>query len=466
MSDNTQETIQLTNEAAEVVRKAAEYWEQQNGGFTDNLESKIEDMARNAGLESSEKISVENFGNGNRPSLFVMSESGRELGTIDITREGGLIVTDFAKPDVRDVVKQEVVQEMAEFKETADGLNRNDALKEAEKGLDTSLDDTLKKGFDAINAAYSEAGIDVDRKMQKMQDKMLNKSADRKSEIKSLKSELKDINRRIDGLMEDVQQEISIAKVNGFNRDNADRIEKNCQEIADLTKEAALLKEEIDTYGKTAHFHISDIGEAVKNGFEKMKAAADVKIQSGINTLSNIRDTVRDANAKFYTMKETAYVGLEEKVEAYLRNDWCTRYAADKVSIANIDKIKAGIEHAHDRSVEIKGAFKNLGRAVIGREQQTYEKQEMSAAQQKIIQGLDKIRGMYEKEMGMIESRYEMSKEISVMNIESIQELRQDNGLDVSKSLDARIADIQKAKFGETKEKVNVKAAPSLGDGR
>ena len=392
------------------------------------------------------KFSIVNFGNRNTPELMLFMKD-MEIGTIT-AKDQVIFNRNEAFLDELEV-RNEILTELKN-NEPAFDMEASTA-KQAETLMENSIplpqEDITKNAMDSINKTIEAQG--VDNPFTKNQEKIISAVEKEKRKNNSLISTLKDryakqndfkeLKNEINSLYSDLEYELKVAELNGFNKQKSDRIEYICSNIADKTISAAKVKSSIPSLKEQTMEMIKDsrqnIAEKVQHGFNKIVAGLNMKINAGKNTLNMMKEEVEKANDRFSARIDTKYTGVSEKIEQLNRNWMSVNYNIDKTIAKNIDHIKDSISKIYDRTAEIKGAFQDLGRAVTGQER-TGEKADLTPTQKNVISALETFSQNMKSDMTEMKKQYELSKEISAYSLSSVQEHRQSVRLDFSKTLD------------------------------
>ena len=469
-----QEFKNLTASALDILKNlAAQEWDNAKDTFSE-IANSISKMAQVAELNDQE-IDIINFGSRSKPNLFVITDDGVELGVIDVSPEG------YVTSNVHDNIKaaKEVTEEIKEnldkFSQGAKDEELRGKVKDLIKQFTTpssiedvnrevSQQDLLTNAFANINKSLEESGIDL-AATKNIQGKIMEK-VDGVMPLRrgDVLSQLKDVQKEIECLYDKLKQETAIAKVNGYDSKAAEQINNIGERIKDATIRACELQTSLPTIKQEIGRHFKEASLKVSHGLNKVKAALDKKIQAGKSTLDQMGKTVHEANEKFFSQRDTAYTNLTERIQQLNRNYMSLSFSIDRSISQNLDKVRDTLEKSYNRGAEIKGALKDLGRAIAGKDR-TGEKAELNNAQKSILQSLQSKSQEYKDEMASLKDNYKASQQISLANIKGAQELRQSVGLDFSKSLNERIKDISAREIGEKKAPAKEKSALSKDDG-
>lgn len=469
-----QEFKNLTVSALDILKNlATQEWDNAKDTFSE-IANSISKMAQVAELND-QKIDIINFGSRSKPNLFIITDEGVELGVIDVTPEGHVTSNVHDNIKAAKEVNEEIKENLDKFSKGANDEELRNKAKDLIKQFTTpssvedvnrevSQQDLLTNAFANINKSLEESGIDLEA-TKKIQGKLMN-TVDEMMPLRrgDVLSQLKDVQKEIENLYDKLKQETSIAKVNGYDSKAAEQINNIGERIKDATIRACELQTSLPSIKQEIGRHFKEAALAVSHGLNKVKAALDKKIQTGKTTLDKMGKTVHEANEKFFSQRDTAYINLTEKIQQLNRNYMSLSFSINRSISQNLDKIKDTLEKSYNRSAEIKGALKDLGRAIAGKDR-TGEKVELNNAQKSILQSLQSKSQEYKDEMASLKDNYKASQQISLANIKGAQELRQSVGLDFSKSLNERIKDISAREIGEKKTHTKEKSAPSKDDG-
>lgn len=396
-------------------------------------------------------LDIVNLGNRVRPDLWLNAE-GTDIGTLSVSSDSNITVNldenAFAKVRVAEEVKEALFEALDNEEPWINEItsdNKNDAMSLIESKPEDMMTRTkvAKETIDKIN--QSLAGKGLDNPLEKQQKKLLSEmeKADKK-DIKNLdaKTQYKDTVGELSSLYSQLKEQLEIAKENGFSEKESVKIQDIAEKIAQKSVDAAALKSQIPTFKDRVMKTVSDKSAEVKNSvtasINKIKAGIDAKIQAGRNALGMIKNEVSAANDRFYARTDTLYTGLTEKVEQVSRDWKALTYTVDKNICNSMEQLKGTLEKSYDRQAEIKGAFKDLGRAIVGKER-TGERTDYTEVQKACLTFLTSSSQKLQNEMHSIKMEYDVSLAASIHNVKSAQEHRSSSGLDFSKSLDDNI---------------------------
>lgn len=392
-------------------------------------------------------FSIVNFGNRNNPELMLFMND-LEVGTMT-AKDQVIFTRNEALMDELEV-RNEIV---AELKNNEPTFNMEDStVKQAKALMENTIpvpkEDITKSTLESINKSIESQG--VDNLFTKNQEKLISAVEKEKNKgpsfIEAIKNrhskqnDFKELKDEIGSLYNELEYELKIAELNGFNKTQAERIEKIGSDIADKTINAAKIKSTIPSLKEMTMEMVkstrSNLADKIQQGYNKITEGLNAKVNAGRNTLANMKSEIEKSNDRFMARIDTKYTGLSEKIEQLNRNWMTVTYSIDKTIANNIDHLKDNISKVCDRTAEIKGAFQDLGRAITGKER-TGEKAELTPTQKNIISTLESYSQSMKSEMAEMKRNYQLSKEMSAYNISSAQEHRQSVGLNFSQSLDA-----------------------------
>ena len=115
----------------------------------------------------------------------------------------------------------------------------------------------------------------------------------------------------------------------------------------------------------------------------------------------------------------------------YLYNRF--NYGRDHMISNALERAADTVEKVFEHASNVKEAFKDLGRALTGKERQN-TKGELSPRQQSIVNGLRGISNELKNEMQNIKKDFEVSKNISILNVKGAIENREESRHDMKPS--------------------------------
>lgn len=316
-------------------------------------------------------------------------------------------------------------------------------------------DSLQKNGYDVNNLPKGLEKVMRDLEKEDRMDDAVTLSQ-RTGKIK----EYKGVKERLKVLQDEIKHETSIAKLNGYNERDAEKINKLSDKIVKTIELVQQKKDEVPSFASSVMASLRErsqsVKDEIKSGFEKVKAGLDMKISAGFTALSKIKDTVKDENVKFYASKDTAYTHLAENVFQIGRDLMSVTYGIDKTLLTVLERQKERMEKAYDHQAELKGAIKDLGRAFIGKERMN-EKAPYTKEQKMLLHSTNQEIAFYRREMQNLEKSYAASKEASTINLMGAQKHREAAGINFSDTLQEQIQkviskDIGKKNIAETKQ--------------
>lgn len=409
------------------------------------LEDELERVSEEFSIQK-DGITLVNFGSRTTPALCievngVIAEniSIDKNGKMEIDRmdnvEATLSVQETSKENIKDIAGQkdmtQVFEEMTHTDITPENISRSEIL---------------QKVFDKINGTLTEQGIEskYSKNMQKQALKEAGKEEyPNRREMKSKLNETKEV---INSLYKELQQETAIARANGFSLENTERINVIGEKIATETIKMATYQDNLPSLKESVMDAIKNKSEilkvSIKESFDKVKVGLDMKIQTGVTALKQLKNEVSKANEQFLSIKDTAYTNVIESTEQIHRNWMAVNYSIDKTMVNEIDKQCERLEKSYEKKANIKGAVKDVWRAITGNER-TGERAEFTPKQTRTLEALKSLANNMRADMKDMKKDYEISKAASIQNMHGAQEYRKDTGLNLSESLEKNM---QKAK--------------------
>ena len=250
------------------------------------------------------------------------------------------------------------------------------------------------------------------------------------------------------------RQEIVLAKTNGFDTKRLEDVvakyeaaNRLYQEKADAFKETkgTLLDSISDRFGK--------IGKFVNEQFEKVANWLDDKRASVMAAVISTKEAVELANGRFTTERDTAYVGLNEKVASVERAWMQVNYSIDNKIVNVLDNVYEKLQEHYQQKQAIKDIKQGAKEVNVG-------DVAVTGSKQNILETIKTWSKGYKEEMSDLKKDFELSKEISIYNIKSNQELRESYGMKTAPSLEA---DMKKATAAAIEQNTNrSQGAPKL----
>lgn len=314
----------------------------------------------------------------------------------------------------------------------------------------------LMKWLNAAGTSFKEAKSEEIDQAPEIPEMSKENYLDMKKNVKTLDEEMSTLKKELD-------RELAIGRMNGMTPETVQRVSELQDNIADLTKQsekmlAAIssreneIKDSMKNKGK-------DVKEKVSGMLSSVKEKLFDKIAAGVATTKAIKDKVQETNQniqeKGSVSLDTMNVKLSESVHQIGRNYMAHIHEKDRKLSNTLDKMANTLEKAFERGSNIKEAFKDLGRAITGKERQN-NAPEISPGQHGIVNFIRKLRDESREEMKGLEDKFERSKEISLKNIESAMENRRGTKIPMkeSKGLEKRFqqAKEQSIEFNSKRE--------------
>ena len=428
-------------------------------------------------------LEVVNMGNRVNPSLW-LGISNTEIGSLNIENGRAVINLDPVLQDViaftRDTkanleqfmedqgepTNPGKVTELMNMISPAPTTSLKESAKEIltealETGPHDSVTDITKNVMDDINKSLSDAG--VENPYKKMQDKIISnlEREDKKDhnilkQRHTMKQELSNIQAEIKALYADIQKETTIAQKRGMTQEDVDKINNKATQIKEMTLKAAEIIDEMPSMKKAILDTIKDksrlVQQQVQGRIDRAVAGYNAKIQAVKNALTGIKNEVHLANERALTGKDTLYTGVVERVEQIHRDWMSVNYSVDKSIVSALDKTRDMLEKNYSRVAEIKGAFKDLGRAFTGKER-TGERTEYTPNQQAVLNFLNGRSNEIKQEMAELNKSYSISLAATQYNLKSVQERRESVGLSKSMSLEERMKEARERSIEGKKQR-------------
>lgn len=263
----------------------------------------------------------------------------------------------------------------------------------------------------------------------------------KKENYLDIKKNVKALDEQMATLKKELDKELAVGRMNGMTPETVQHISKLQDNIEDLTKKSEKMLETISSEENQIKDSMKskarDAREKVSGMFSTVKEKLFDKIAAGVATTKAIKDKVQETNSnikeKGSVNIDTMNVKLSESVHQIGRNYMAYNYEEDRKLSNTLDKMADTMEKAFERGSDIKEAFKDLGRAIIGKKRQN-NVPEITPKEHKIV---NFIRGMSDnvrEEMKDLENKFELSREISMKNIESAMENRRDANVPMKES--------------------------------
>ena len=225
---------------------------------------------------------------------------------------------------------------------------------------------------------------------------------------------------------------------------------------------------------------ITDTSKRVAEwGSDRLSSLAQKGMNAGKHALTKIRDVVTDANNKAIALGETAFTAVDENVEKINRSYLAATYSIDKNIAQTMDKMHSRLEQKYSKNQEVKAAisdgFKNIGRALAGKERTITETKEYNNRQKAMLTFLENGSNKMRENIKDTLENYRDSLDLSMHFYKNVNLIREDAGLDMSKSVERRFADakkksaqleeIRKQRIAKERAGRSEKEAPKRDDG-
>lgn len=279
-----------------------------------------------------------------------------------------------------------------------------------------------------------------------------------------LKKDVKLLDERMQELKKELEKELSIAAMNGMTPETGEKIVLIQREIESSQEKTQKNLEAIRDIEEKTRSNIStkskEIGDKITGTIGKVKENLMDKLVAGVSATKAINSKIKEANGNVMERgaiaKDTLNTNLEESISQISRNWMSFNYQKNHLISQSLDKLANTMEKAFERGSNIKEAFRDLGRALSGKDRQ-HTQASLTEKQQGLV---DKIRGMSEElreEMKSLEKSFNYSKEVSLMNLKGARELREESKQDIKENsgLEKRFAQAKEASISsknDTKE--------------
>lgn len=451
-------------------------------------EALAEAISPNGKLDWNTKLDLVNMGSRTDPSLIIL-DGMYEVGYInvkdnyiDFNINDTYIASKEVEKEAKDIIKEQFGEEMAEQIEKTDKEYAPDPKEVAtklERDYNKISEPEAEKAADAPGKTAKDVYQDINGNMEKVPKFILKEQqrAQREDKVNEIKHDIKgaveNVKDKVDGAKEAVENSkvkqlfnerkaakesykgalndliaaqrvlnnaLAQARDNGFDEKANAKIEECRDNVANLTNIAIQKREE---YKKVFR------GEFDKE-VAQIKAAANLKVNNGIDTLRRIGKDVELANKKFATGVKTAYVGLDINTYKHEMKFYAKNYAADKVIENKLERKLEKTQNRYDRFNAVKNALKNVKNAALGREMNA--ETSYSERQQKKIDYLkDEIKyqgRICEKDL----AAYDYCAKTMDEMVTSINKERAAVGLEPKNSFEEKVAKA-KVKYEELKNK-------------
>ena len=483
----------------EFTRASREYIDSLNEEMKENVEGAIQAMIDHMGVDDTKiKLEITPITDDQSELDLFVKDRGEHMAEINIPVGSDDITVNLdANYQARMELMQELSDNMKHFNEKMNEAHddRSEALDlvktpekekpenhKEQKVQNVSREDATRSVMDRINKTLADAGIKNDPYTKKQQEKVM--SAIRKTEradkpnlfiVRREKLEnIKNLEAEIENTYNDIRNAASIGYTQGGLTPEDEKAISDMSQL--ITKDTILAikeREELPSVKEAVMQYCDNLKEDVKEKlgqfFDKIKVALEMKIEAGRNALNQIKDVLVRANERYAAEKDTAYTGVTEKVAQISRNYMAVAYSIDKAIANTYDKIHEICERSYEKQAEVKGALKDLGRALTGQER-TGETADFTDRQRNVLEKLEEKSGIVKTNMATLEQSYEMSKTVSAYNLGAVQEHRQSVGLNPLKGLDAMLKEaesrhIEKRAAQTDRGDSQTKKEPSRDDG-
>lgn len=263
-----------------------------------------------------------------------------------------------------------------------------------------------------------------------------------KDRQKSLKNEVKELKSRVTELYKEIVQEDAIAARNGgFTPEFEQQRNEKAKQLAQLThsyidrKQA--LKSPKEKFGTWFKETTKSAAGLVNRTLGKVERGYDLLINNGINGLTKIRDTVKDANEKFKVQGDTAYTNIRADLMEIDKLVFATDYSINKSLKEATEHLVDSLEKVQSYGQNVKNAIANLGRALTGKEMV----QPGQVDKEGITKPFRSLVEMFKERMDESLRFYESTKDEQINMLEQANDRRDSAGLDFSQSVNDRIND-------------------------
>jgi len=275
-----------------------------------------------------------------------------------------------------------------------------------------------------------------------------------------LKKAIKEVDATLEKLNKEFDKELDYAREFGMTPEVANHIAEMSKEIRIQTDKFLRLNKDVDKAKEEIKINIIDAANdatiKTKEGIKQIANGLLDKAVSGVATIGALTDKIAEANQKAASMVkaevDTVYTNLEESINNVHRNYLSFNYNKDKALTGSLDKITVALESQFQKSASIKEAFKDLGRAFLGRERQG-DKGEFTQSEKAVVETLKNISDSLKRNMAETEKQFNLSKQLSVQNIKSSKELREAAGLKENNALEERFKAAKEQSLDSQKEK-------------
>ena len=426
------------------------------------IEQTLDEFRANAGMDENEKMKLLDLGNGQKHDFLVLDKNDVELGTFKVDKDGKLEVNINDKALTDREVKKEVINNRNKFlhdmgatteeRKIAQDMMAKFMTKKEPEMSSADKDERAAKSFEQtmgnLNKQYDKmlenaaGNKQMTRQIEKMRKEAMEAAKQPTRSRKDVKQELNSLKKEISDLQKSLNNEIAVARINGYDPGRANRIERLGNDITNLSIEACDIAAQMPTLKQELKKGFEKAKELISKGYDKVMSGFKEKIETGKTALGKMTDTVGKANEKFMAIGDTAYTSLSEKIEDINRGYIARTYAADKSIADNLTKMRNGLEKSYERQANVKGALQDVWRAMKGQER-TGAKAEFSDRQKAMLGNLNKMIQGVHKEMNGLEKEFNLSRDVSKILINEARDHRREAGLDKSNTLEKMIEKAQ-----------------------
>lgn len=264
-----------------------------------------------------------------------------------------------------------------------------------------------------------------------------------------IKNEIAEINHEIDQLQARADREFAIAIMNGMDKDKAKEWQKTTQKIAKRTHDATELKAQMPTIREQIVMDFKEVAAKMQNVLNKMEQTINDKIKLGKDTITRTINMAQEANEKVINKvnaeRDTIYADLQVNLNKNHMTYLSRSYALDRSLKGRMDKTIAFLEKSYTKKEEIKHAFKNLGRAFTGKQQEQMQTPQFTSKQQAVIAFFEKHSNNLQNEMNELRKEFNLTRDSLLVDIRSAQELRQNAELKRSETLNHKESILSKS---------------------
>lgn len=396
-------------------------------------------------------IEIGEFDIGGKEAFYCkLNDDPRTIGLVNLDRdvkdsEIGIQSNELYK-ETAEAVKEEVREDIKKESNPTEKENMNE--KEPDKA--NKMPETEKEDFisgkdqkiDLSGKQHVPLWLKKEDLKTKSFEKRLEKNGkpsafDRRREAKDNYKEKKAEVAKAYG---NLRNELAIAKANGYKDA---MMQAQCYKVVkDKVDNAIESKAAIPSLRKTIAEGIKEKSqvalEGINKGLDKIRAAYTITIESGIRAIKKAAEKVMEANGKFITHGKTAYAHLSEDLSKQLRDFNQIDLAMNTVIENTYKSIYQTAEKVFERTGNVKEAFKNVGRAIVGKEM----KENPGIYSDREIAVLAKIREQIDKSVdynNKMAEKIEKSADKSIEKMTKLQETRESKGLGKSDRIDDKI---------------------------